>query len=55
MRVVEVSEIIPVVARLCVEANIYLDRDVIERIEEFAGVEESPLAREILEQILENA
>ncbi|MEM3501716.1 MAG: fumarate hydratase [Candidatus Bathyarchaeia archaeon] len=55
MRVVDVSEIIPVVARLCVEANIYLDRDVIESIEEFASVEESPLAREILEQILENA
>jgi len=52
---VDVSEIIPVVARLCVEANIYLDRDVVERIEEFAGVEESPLAREILEEILENA
>ena len=55
MRIVDVSEIIPVVARLCVEANIYLDRDVVERIEEFAGVEESPLAREILEEILENA
>ncbi|MEM3381521.1 MAG: fumarate hydratase [Candidatus Bathyarchaeia archaeon] len=55
MRVVDVSEIIPIVARLCVEANIYLDRDVIESIEEFASVEESPLAREILEQILENA
>ncbi|MGQ9543923.1 MAG: fumarate hydratase [Candidatus Bathyarchaeia archaeon] len=55
MREIDVSEITSTVARLCVEANIYLDRDVIEKIEEFMEVEESPLAREVLEQILENA
>lgn len=55
MREVDVSEITRVVKQLCVDANIYLDRDVVEKIEEFAEKEDSPVGKEILGQILANA
>lgn len=55
MREVDVSEITRVVKQLCVDANIHLDRDVVEKIEEFAEKEDSPVGKEILGQILANA
>jgi len=55
LREVDVSEITRVVKQLCVDANIYLDRDVVEKIEEFAEKEDSPVGKEILGQILANA
>lgn len=55
MREVDVSEITRVVKQLCVDSNIYLDRDVVEKIEEFAEKEDSPVGKEILGQILANA
>ena len=55
MREVNVSEIVSVVRKLCIDANIYLDKDIITKIEEFTKREDSPTGREILEQILANA
>jgi fumarate hydratase subunit alpha len=54
MRVVKVSEIIPVVKRLCIEANYYIGEDVLQKLEEAASQEESPVGKEILSQILTN-
>jgi len=54
MRVIEVSEIIPVVKRLCIEANYYIGEDVLQKLEEAASIEESPVGKEILSQILTN-
>lgn len=55
MREVNVSEIVSAVRKLCIDANIYLDKDVVERIQESLRAEDSPVAKEILEQILVNA
>ncbi|MEM4250514.1 MAG: fumarate hydratase [Candidatus Bathyarchaeia archaeon] len=55
MREVDAAEIVSTVKRLCIDANIYLSIDVIEKIEESLRTEDSPTAREILEQILVNA
>ena len=55
MREVNVSEIVSAVRKLCIDANIYLDKDVVERIQESLRTEDSYIAKEILEQILTNA
>ncbi len=55
MREISASEIAEVVARLCQEANFFLGEDVIESLKQAREREESPLGREILDQILENA
>ncbi len=54
MREINVSEIIPVVRKLCMDANYYIGEDVIEKIKEFKEKEKSPTGREILDIILEN-
>ena len=55
MRDVNASEITDSVKQLCIENNIYLDNDVIDKIKEFAEKEDSPIGKQILEQILINA
>ncbi|OGC89709.1 MAG: fumarate hydratase [candidate division Zixibacteria bacterium RBG_16_53_22] len=55
MRNVNVELITESVKKLCMDANYYLGEDVVEAIEHAVGKEESPLGREILKQILENA
>jgi len=55
MREVNASEITDIVQRLCIENNIYLDNDVTEKITEYAKKEDSPIGKQILEQILINA
>lgn len=55
MREVAAAEIIGVVAGLCVEANRRLPSDLIEAFERAAKQEESPLGKEILAQLLDNA
>jgi fumarate hydratase subunit alpha len=55
VRIVDAATIVSTVKRLCIDANIYLGMDVIEKIEESLRTEDSPVAREILEQILMNA
>ncbi len=55
MRTIKASRIIEEVARLCIQANIDLNRPVEAAIEQAREAEASPVGREILDQLLENA
>jgi len=55
MRDIQAGEIVEAVARLCVEANYHLGDDVIAALERALAQEESPVGREILQLLLENA
>jgi len=55
MRNVNVKLIIESVKKLCMDANYYLGDDVVAAIRNAVAKEESPLGREILNQILQNA
>lgn len=54
MREINVSEITDVIERLCIESNYYLPLDVKKALEDALSKEESPLGREILDDILKN-
>ena len=54
MRELNVSEVRDTVARLCVEANTCLPEDVKNAIREFQNKEEWPIARGVLDNIVEN-
>ncbi len=55
MREIEASAITQAVAQLCQQANFELREDVIVALEQAQQTEESPLGREVLSQLLENA
>ncbi|MFQ5987691.1 MAG: fumarate hydratase [Dehalococcoidia bacterium] len=55
MREISSKKVTETVARLCQEANFDLGDDVLESLREARDREESPLGRQVLEQILENA
>jgi len=55
VRQVAAADIAAVVARLCIEANHRLPRDVMQALVRAAADEESPLGKEILGQLIENA
>jgi fumarate hydratase subunit alpha len=55
MREINAAEITRTVARLFCEANFYLTDDVLAAIKKAADSEESPVAKEVLGQILQNA
>ncbi|MDH7479518.1 MAG: fumarate hydratase [Syntrophomonadaceae bacterium] len=55
MRQVFTSQVVEAVARLCVEANCQLGEDVRRGLEHAVQLEESPLGKEILGRVLENA
>jgi fumarate hydratase subunit alpha len=55
MREIKVSQITETVTRLLKEANYYLPEDVLAAIKKAAQDEESPVAREVLLQIIKNA
>jgi len=55
VREISCDEIAQTVARLCVEANLYLGEDVLAALRRAKEEEVSPLGREILDQILRNA
>ena len=55
MREIEASAITQAVAQLCQQANFELREDVIAALEQAQQTEESPLGREVLSQLLENA
>ena len=55
MREIESSSITQVVSRLCQEANFVLGEDVLSALKQARKTEESPLGREVLSQLLENA
>ena len=55
MREIGYQEIVDTVARLSMEANYYLGEDLLAALRRAKEQEESPLGREVLDQILENA
>jgi fumarate hydratase subunit alpha len=55
MREIKASEITKAVARLCQEANFELGEDVLSALKKARKTEESPLGREVLSQLIENA
>jgi len=55
MREIEASAIAQTVARLCQEANFELGADVLAALRRAEESEESPLGKEVLSQLLENA
>jgi len=55
MREISVDIIRDEVKRLCIEANYFLGDDVLQAFHTFREKEESPLAAEILDQLIENA
>ncbi len=55
MREIHTDQIIETVARLCIESNYYLGEDVLEALRKYREKEISPVGREVLDQILENA
>lgn len=55
MKEIHVNAIVQTVARLCQEANFFLGEDVLKALREARDGEESPVGRETLQQILQNA
>jgi fumarate hydratase subunit alpha len=55
VREIKASEITKAVARLCQEANFELGEDVLSALKKAQKTEESPLGREVLSQLIENA
>ncbi len=55
MRTIKSEQITESVKKLCTDANYYLGADVIAALKDASGKEESPLGKEIINQILENA
>jgi len=52
---IHANQITETVARLCIESNYYLGDDVLTALEKYRATEVSPVGREVLDQILENA
>jgi fumarate hydratase subunit alpha len=52
---IHTDQITQAVARLCVESNYYLGEDVLSALRAYREAEVSPVGREVLDQILENA
>ena len=55
MREIGADKVTETVARLCQEANFFLGEDVLEALRRAQEKEESPLGKQVLEQLLENA
>jgi fumarate hydratase subunit alpha len=55
MKEISVDQITESVARLCIESNYYLGEDVLTALRHYREAETSPVGREVLDQILENA
>ncbi|MGD8625051.1 MAG: fumarate hydratase [Anaerolineae bacterium] len=55
MREIDTEQIIDTVAQLCIESNYYLGDDVLSTLRRYREEETSPVGREVLDQILENA
>ena len=55
MREIQAEEIVRAVRDLCIEANTNLPKDHLSALRRALGDEESPLGREVIERLLENA
>ncbi|MGL4980546.1 MAG: fumarate hydratase [Fusobacteriaceae bacterium] len=54
MKHLDLDKVTSEVERLCIEANYYIGKDVLNTIKDFHSKEESPLAKTVLEQIIKN-
>lgn len=54
MKELDLTKVTEEVARLCIEANYYIGKDVMGKIKEALEKEESPVGKNILEQIITN-
>ena len=55
MREIKSETIVEEVKRLCIEASYYLNEEVSDAFKKAKEKEESPIGRDILDQLLENA
>ena len=55
MRTIQVGKITEEVAQMCKEAAYYLPKDVYEALKKGRETEESPVGRDVLDQIIKNA
>ena len=55
MKEIEAGHITETIARLCIESNYYLGEDVLSALRSYRDAEVSPVGREVLDQVLENA
>ena len=55
MREIHTDQIIRAVREMCLEANYDLDPEVMRALEEALSIEESPIGRDVLRQLIENA
>jgi len=55
MRKINAQKITEVVKRLCMEANYYLGDDVVKALKKAQRIEESPIGKEIIKEILANS
>ena len=55
MKDIDAKEVIETVSRLFSEANLFLTDDVLDAIKKARDTEESPVARDVLDRIIENA
>ena len=55
MREINVKEVTEAVARLCQEANFSLPEDVMDALQQALASEQSPIGKQTLEQLIENA
>jgi len=54
MKTIDVARIIPVIKKLCIDANYYIAPDVVAKVNEFLAQEESPTGREVLQIMQRN-
>ncbi|MBC7341222.1 MAG: fumarate hydratase [Clostridia bacterium] len=55
MRTISCNQIVETVAKLCMDANYFLDDEVLEAFKRSLEQEESPTGRDVLKQLIENA
>ena len=55
MREINVQEVTRVISKLCIDSCCYLPQGVLEKLQKAAATEESPLGREILTTLVDNA
>lgn len=55
MRVIKAEELTPIIKKLCMDSNYFLDDDLINVLKKAVDEEDSPAGKEVLEKILENA
>ncbi len=55
MRIIKSEEIIKTVAKMCIEANNYISDDVFDALSNASKVEKSPIGKQMLDVILDNA